>query len=89
MLRIETFLRLRFLLPAVALAVVLSSVRILLESGFKNWVAYDYSIWLAVLLVCLGVYLDLRLLAWRFSYFSTLLLGLCGAVMKVLELCRW
>jgi hypothetical protein len=82
-LGIKVFLRLRFLLPTVALAVVLSSVRILVESGFENWVVYDYSIWLAVFLVCLGVYSDLRLLAWRFSYLSTLLLGLCGAVMAV------
>jgi len=79
-MRLEALFRLRFLLPAVALAIVLSSARLLVESGFENWVAYDYSVWLAVLLVCLGVYLDLRLQAWRFSCLSTLLIGLCGAV---------
>ncbi|MEM4577191.1 MAG: hypothetical protein QW701_07125, partial [Candidatus Nezhaarchaeales archaeon] len=81
--RLERLLRLRLLLPLLAVVALSFSVRLLLEGEYRSWVVYDYSVWLAVLLVCLGVYLDVKLLGGRFGYASTLLVGVCGAAVTV------
>lgn len=80
----ELLLRLRPIVPLVAVALLLHSATPVAEGGFEKLVVYDYVLWLTTVLVCLSVYLDVRLLGERFSYASTLLLGALGAAGVVL-----
>ncbi|MEM1744116.1 MAG: hypothetical protein QXJ01_03635 [Candidatus Nezhaarchaeales archaeon] len=82
--RLGLLLRLRFLLPFLALFVILYSATLISEGGYGGLVVYDYAVWLAVFFVCLGAYLDLMVLRWRHEYSSTLLLSICGAIVIVL-----